>query len=517
LQEHAGFTRTGYHGRKVDGREPGHWERDGLVVTTWLQGTSRDGEPHDHSHNVIARMGRTDGDGVWRAVDTMSLRGQLGAMAAIVDARVQSALSREFGVRWVARADGMGHEVEGIMQETLDAFSTRGHTVTRAARRLAREWEHKHGRERNAREMTYLSLKANKITRQGKEGRIDWDALAAEWDATIGGQLAAIAEQVCDFRARPTDGAAVPSREAQERAIAQALATVQAKRSTWTRSELMKNLAWAMGQDFAHLDPDARQGLLVATAEQALSVDHGVVCVEAPEWPPVPRSLVRELDGRSVFTRPGTTRYVTRGQLAMEERMCQQAQRTGAPALAREFCAAQLGADADTLDARLGAAAHSQVQDTRGAGEPTRTGLRMDQAAVIYEALTSTRRVSVGVGPAGAGKTHAAAFAARAWEAAGGEVIVLTCAQAARDVLHAAGIKESYNTAKFLMKIARGQPVRPGTLFVIDEGSMVPMNHLARIIDLAEKHGGKVFVTGDHPRKGERQGRDQAGCPAPRG
>ena len=29
LQEHAGFTRTGYHGRKVDGVEPGRWARAG--------------------------------------------------------------------------------------------------------------------------------------------------------------------------------------------------------------------------------------------------------------------------------------------------------------------------------------------------------------------------------------------------------------------------------------------------------------------------------------------------------
>ena len=180
----------------------------------------------------------------------------------------------------------------------------------------------------------------------------------------------------------------------RERAIEQALASVQAKNSTWTRSDLMKNLAWAMGQEFAHLNPDARQDLLEQMTDQALGVEHGVECLEAPEWPAVPRSLIRDLDGRSVYTRPGVTRYATRGQLTMEQRMCQQAQRTGAPALAREFCAAQLGADADTLDAQLGA----KAQD---ATELTRTGLRMDQAAMIYEGLTSTRRVSVGVGPAG--------------------------------------------------------------------------------------------------------------------
>ena len=77
-------------------------------------------------------------------------------------------------------------------------------------------------------------------------------------------------------------------------------------------------------------------------------------------------------------------------------------------------------------------------------------------------------------------------------------MIGLTCAQSARDVLRAAGIKQCFNTSKFLSKIERGLPIAPGTLFVVDEGSMVPMGHMARIIDLAEKHDCKVFVTGDH-------------------
>jgi hypothetical protein len=42
LQAWAGITRTGYHGTRIDGREPGRFEEAGLVVTSWLQGTSRD-------------------------------------------------------------------------------------------------------------------------------------------------------------------------------------------------------------------------------------------------------------------------------------------------------------------------------------------------------------------------------------------------------------------------------------------------------------------------------------------
>jgi hypothetical protein len=38
MQQMAGFTRTGYHGRRVEGSEAGRWERALPVVTTWLQG-----------------------------------------------------------------------------------------------------------------------------------------------------------------------------------------------------------------------------------------------------------------------------------------------------------------------------------------------------------------------------------------------------------------------------------------------------------------------------------------------
>jgi len=240
------------------------------------------------------------------------------------------------------------------------------------------------------------------------------------------------------------------------------------------------------------MTPDARQDLLIALTQEALGVDFGVVCLEAPEWPPVPRSLIRDLDGRSVYTRPGTTRYATRGQLDMEERMCQQAQCQGAPVLTPTFCATELGADAEALEAQLDA----RAQDATGR---TATGLRMDQAAMIYEGLTSGRRVSVGVGPAGSGKTYTVAAGARAWQASGRRVVGLTCSQAARNVLVQAGITTSYNSTKFLHGIKNGRlAVTPGTLFIIDEGSMMPMADLAKIIDLAEHHDCKVFLTGDH-------------------
>ena len=124
-QRWAGVTRTGYHGTRVDGQEPGRFEEAGLVVTSWLQGTSRDGDPQDHIHNQIARITRTVRDGKWRAHDTASLRAVIGALQAVAATAVECELTREFGVRWVPRADGRGNEIRGITQAQMDAYSTR--------------------------------------------------------------------------------------------------------------------------------------------------------------------------------------------------------------------------------------------------------------------------------------------------------------------------------------------------------------------------------------------------------
>ncbi len=142
LQAQAGFTRTGY-GRRVDDVESGvRWERALPVITTWLQGTNRDGEPHDHSHNVVARMALTESDGAWRAVDTMALRQQLGSMAAIVDAHVQSALSREFGVSWAPRADGRGHGAHAARDTASRADGTHLGSEVRPRAERARDAVH---------------------------------------------------------------------------------------------------------------------------------------------------------------------------------------------------------------------------------------------------------------------------------------------------------------------------------------------------------------------------------------
>jgi TrwC relaxase/AAA domain len=498
LQAWAGVTRTGYHGTRVDGHEPGRFEEAGLIVTTWLQSTSRDGDPQDHVHNQIARITQTASDGKWRAHDTASLRAVLGALQAVAATAVECELTAEFGVAWVPRADGRGNEIRGVTQAQMDAYSTRTVRVHEKERELAREWQRRNGRAPNSRELYYLAQKATLLSRKGKDaGQVDWDAQVQRWDATIGGELAGIAPAVSSTRGPDAHTAASgaghgpgspgagspPSREEQARALAKALVLVSEKNPAWTRHDLLKQLALVMPPETRYMDAAAAQQLLAGLAEEALSGRSGdVVCLEAPEWPPLPGSLRRELDGRSVYTRPGVTRYATAAQLSLEDTLMARARTQGAPRLPGELAARRLGADPALLKAQL------RERADAARGQVTQHGLRLDQAAAVWHMLTSARTVEVITGPAGTGKTRVLAAGARAWD---GPVFGTATSQNAANELRAADVRVTANTTRLLADI---DAIPPGSLIEVDEGSMVSMAHQATLVDYAACHGCKLVL-----------------------
>jgi hypothetical protein len=498
LQAWAGVTRTGYHGTRVGGREPGRFEHAGLIVTSWLQGTSRDGDPQDHIHNQIARITRTFRDGKWRALDTISVRGVLGALQGIAATTVECELTREFGVEWIPRADGRGNEIGGVSQAQIDAYSTRTVQVHEKERELARAWEAKHGRAPTSRELLYVADDATLQSRRGKDpGAVDWDALAARWDTTLGGELAGVAPAVSNARGPGAQAgehhggwapAGPPTRQAQARALAKALILVSANHPAWTRHDLLKQLALVIPTETRQMSVQAAQELLLGLAEEVLSGRTGqVVCLEAPQWPPLPASLRRQLDGRSVYSRPGVARYATAAQLTMEEQLVAHAQTQGAPRLPGEVAARRLGADVALLEAEL----RGRAPDGRAPDAPRR--LRLDQAAAIWHVLTSARTVEIISGPAGTGKTWVLATAARAWD---GPVFGTATSQNATNELRKAGVQVAANTTRLLADLIEGR-IPPGSLILADEGSMISATHLAAIVSYAARNGCKLVLAGD--------------------
>ena len=250
MQAWAGVTRSGYHGVRVDGQEPGRFEEAGLIVTSWLQGTSRDGDPQDHIHNQIARITRTVSDGRWRAHDTASLRVVLGALQAVAATAVECELTREFGVAWVPRADGRGNEIQGITQAQMDAYSNRTVQVHEKERELARAWALKNGRAPNSRELYYI---ASKATLQSRAGSAPGRSTGTRWPRGGTPRLAAswqTSRPRCRTRAAPAwraptarqdrEPGGPPSRESQARALEKALWLVAQKHSAWTRHDLTR-------------------------------------------------------------------------------------------------------------------------------------------------------------------------------------------------------------------------------------------------------------------------------------
>jgi AAA domain/TrwC relaxase len=505
FQREAGYTRTGSHGRRVHGRETGQWHEADLAVAHWLQHTSRDGDMQLHVHSQIAHTARTSTDGKWRAPDSLGYNEHIGAVAAIVSQHLEEALTCRFGLEWVARDDGHGFEIKGISGQMIRLFSSRRESITADVRARATQFEQRYGREPSQRELAHLAQASNFKTRNAKRGTLDVAQLHAGWAdklaRTLGVRLASVAPSVwhgatgrAAAHAHGAKGTVLTELELS-RAAQKAVALAQQDKSTWTRADVIKYLGRVLPR--SGTDPAAAATLLEDLADRALRSEfEPVVCLEAPEPAEVPRSLLRA-DGRSVYQRHGCTRYATRAQLAMEERMLTQARASGAPRLTRAQAARALGADPAQLDDALAGRAHDAHAPR------TQTGLRADQAAAALSVLTDGKRVSVINAPAGSGKTWVLTETGHAWTATGlGPVVGITAAQSARNTL-AAGVPVSYNSAQFLGHLpgrhgARG-PVEAGQrpLLLVDEASTMPGPDLADLIAYAQARDGKLILAGD--------------------
>ncbi len=507
FQREAGYTRTGSHNTRVHGRETGQWREADLAVAHWLQHTSRDGDMQLHVHSQIAHVARTVIDGKWRAPDSLGYNEHIGAVAAIVSQHLEEALTRRFGIQWIARDDGHGFEIKGIGGEMMRLFSSRREAITADLRDRAARFEQRNGRKPSQREMAQLAQASNFKTRTAKEEALDLAELHQGWAdklaRTLGVRLASVAPSVWHDRGAgarprdPRDPGPVPSQLELSQAAQKAVALAQQEKSSWTRADVIKYLGRVLPR--SGMDSAAAAALLEDLADRALASEfEPVACLQAPEPAEVPRSLLRA-DGRSIYQRHGGVRYATHAQLSLEERMLALARAGGAPRLTGADAARALGADLAQLEAALAGRAH----DAHDApGRRTRTGLRVDQAAAALSVLTDGKRVSVINAPAGSGKTWVLAEAGRVWAAAGlGRAIGITPSQSARNTL-AAGVPESYNSAQFLGHLpgqrgARG-PVRlrPGDLVLMDEASMVSTPDLVDVVGQAAA-AAKVILAGD--------------------
>jgi len=101
----------------------------GAVAAVFTHGVSRNGDPHVHSHVVVANLVH-GADGRWGACDRRGIAAHRLAAAAVYEAHLRAALAATLGVRWTG-SPGRTAEVAGVGPELLGAFSTRGADIRR--------------------------------------------------------------------------------------------------------------------------------------------------------------------------------------------------------------------------------------------------------------------------------------------------------------------------------------------------------------------------------------------------
>ena len=252
LERHATYTRTGHHSSRT-----GEWrDGDGLVASLFLHHLSRDGDPQLHVHVAIwNRVQRADGaDAKWRTLDSRTLHSQRLAVAPVADRGMETKLSA-LGYGMVPRADGNGAEVGGVSQDVMDLFSSRAVAVTGELKRLAQEYEGKHGKPPSRRTLWLLHQQAGQNTRRtksqarrtiaGQTGTAEptgaqrlaaWEAQTAHREVRA---LSAVHQQVARFAAEHAGRAPAVLDDAAKRTAARiAVTEVQRHHATWLMAQL---------------------------------------------------------------------------------------------------------------------------------------------------------------------------------------------------------------------------------------------------------------------------------------
>jgi len=101
----------------------------GMIGATFTHALNRNGDPHLHSHVVMANLVH-GADGRWSACDRRGLDAHRRAAASVYGAHLRAALSAALGVQWVG-APGRPAEIAGVAPELIGAFSSRAADIRR--------------------------------------------------------------------------------------------------------------------------------------------------------------------------------------------------------------------------------------------------------------------------------------------------------------------------------------------------------------------------------------------------
>ncbi|MGH9164476.1 MAG: MobF family relaxase, partial [Acidimicrobiales bacterium] len=424
-------------------------EADGFVGAAFHHRTSRSGDPHLHTHVVLAYPVRYAGR--WTALDGRRCFPWAKPVGHLYEAQLRAELTRRLGVVWGPVRNGIA-DIAEVPTPVLRAFS----------KRRAEIEEHLEAVGRSSARAAQLAAYATRQPkdhhhRRADELRADWWRQASELGVTE------VAVSGWTGHGRCLDP--VGADQAGARRLFEHLASpdgLTARRSTFDRRAVVQAVADAFGRG-------GDVGDLVALADAFLRSDLAVAL-------PIPDrcgDVLRRRDGTIVALEADGARFSTPELLALERRLL------------------------DAAAARQGR--NTAVVPTPALRQALESGraLSAEQQAMVWSLCRSGNGVDVVVGAAGTGKTAALGAARAAWEAAGYRVVgCALAARAAAGLTEGAGIPASTIHRTLATMAIHGLEDR--SVLVIDECAMVGTRQLARLLDLAAASDAKVVLVGDH-------------------
>ncbi|MGW2395396.1 MobF family relaxase [Kitasatospora sp. NPDC001664] len=497
LEEHAAHTRTGSTGQaQIDTK--------GLVAVAFDHYDSRAGDPNLHTHVVVANKIQ-GADGKWRSLDARGLLAMTVAASEFYNSRFETELTARLGVTFEAREDAVAkrqpvREIAGVPTEAITHFSSRRTEIEARYEQLLREYRRDHGHD-PSRGMTHqLARQANLDTREGKKAARSLEEMRADWTHTVTAAHGQdVVRRVMAAVPAPESTPAAAREEAKPVEIptlaAAVITAVGEERAVWTVWNLRAHAERLARSEHPTTDAAEHRRLVEAIVTEAVSPAHSVR-VDAPALLDEPEEL-RRANGDSVFVRHASTRYTSTAILDAERRLV-----TAALTPVREgLNPAFVGAAIDGFEAR-----HRALDE--------------GQRALVTAFATDTRLVSLGLGPAGSGKTTAMQAYVHVANQAGRRVVPLATSAASAAVLARDLKQPAENLHKFLWEhtggtwaaqLSTGQNVplnragfvlSPGDVVLVDEAGMAGTLNLDRLTRIAAEHGASVRLLGDYRQLG---------------
>ncbi|MCW2596063.1 MAG: TrwC relaxase, partial [Jatrophihabitans sp.] len=496
-EAHVFFSRSGKAGAV---QEPIR----GVVAAAFDHWDSRAGDPHLHTHVVVANRVQTL-DGTWRTLDSKTLHRYVVALSELHEGVLHDLLTGRLGYAWDERtrrhSSVARHDIAGVPDELITEFSRRSTDIETATATLIAAFARTHARQPSNTDMLRLRQQATLQTRPDKQ-RHTLAGQTAKWRERarpfVDGDTATWADTLRGRTVLPPLRADDIDLALLHQTARLALDTVAAKRATFAHANVLAEVHRQL------------HGARFATPADRLAV--------------ADRMTAAALDAALRLTAPdrvavGAQIYTTRTILDAESRLLDAGRSVDAPAVSASAVADVVAEPLPGTDHHLGP----------------------DQAAAVQTIATCGRRLDVLVGPAGTGKTTSLAALRQAWEYehGTGSVIGLAPSAAAAEVLADDLGIDTENTAKWLHEAARQNQrldrmtalvdqintrtsspstllarqlraqldeayaeyerwmIRPGQLVIVDEAGLAGTLALDRLVAEARDADAKVLLVGD--------------------